>query len=61
MGKFLEGKKTYIGIALILFGIANEKWNLGFTEEASQKLMANLFEAVGTLVTIYGRIKAKGK
>ena len=30
MDNFLEGKKTWIGIGIILFGLANEKWNLGF-------------------------------
>ena len=57
MNKLLEGKKTYIGLALALFGA------LGGSELISEgeltSLLTAIFEIAGILFAAYGRFDAK--
>ncbi len=55
----LEGKKTYIGIAVMILGFIGAKYDLGLTEEATQTLAANVVYVVGSIVAIFGRLNAK--
>jgi len=57
--KFLEGKKTFVGLGVLLIGafglsnyIAPDEW---------EQLIKLSFELVGLVVVIYGRIVAKPK
>lgn len=57
MNNFLEGKKTYIGIIVVIIG-----W-LGFgdlvTEDNVGLIVDNVIQLIGIIVTIYGRYKAR--
>ena len=57
MQKFLEGKKTYIGLAIALVGV------FGLTEYISaveaERAMQLGFELVGIAIAVYGRFVAK--
>ena len=57
MIKFLEGKKTYIGLALALFGALGGS-NLISEGELAQ-LLDSIFEVVGILFAAYGRYVTK--
>ena len=57
MSNFLEGKKTYIGLVLTIFGMVGGS-NLISNEEVSQ-LLNSLFEVVGILFAAYGRYVTK--
>ena len=59
LSKLLEGRKTFIGIAITLLGVLGAG-NLISEGEANQ--VVNLvIELVGLVLAIYGRIKAKPK
>jgi hypothetical protein len=56
--KILEGKKTFIGLGVLLIGalglaniISPEEWEKGVNL---------ILELVGLVIAVYGRIKAKG-
>ena len=59
MNEFLQGKKTYIGLALALAGF------LGIFEYISEgdlsKVLNNGMEIAGIIFAVYGRFKAKPK
>ena len=59
LSKLLEGKKTYIGLAIALLGV------FGFgsiiSESEANQAVNLVVELVGIIVAIYGRIKAKPK
>lgn len=53
----LQGKKTYIGLALTLYGV------LGISEYITPQETANvlnkIFELIGIAIAVYGRYSAK--
>ena len=53
----LEGKKTYIGLAVALIGVLGISSYITETETAD--LLNKLFEIAGILMAIYGRIMVK--
>lgn len=54
--KLLEGKKTYTGIGIVAVGFLV---TIGFDEGSAQEMIGQVMEAVGMLVAVYGRAKAK--
>ena len=57
--KILEGKKTYIGIAIALLGV----FGLGniISEGEANELVSKIIEVVGLVLAVYGRVVAKPK
>lgn len=59
MLNLLEGKKTYIGLAVALIGV------LGLTNyitpDETEQAMSLIFELAGILIAVYGRFVAKPK
>ena len=59
LSKLLEGKKTYLGLAIALLGALGLG---GLISEGEANQVVNLvIELVGLVLAIYGRIKAKPK
>ena len=54
MNKILEGKKTYLGLAIALVGILGLSQYI--SEAETTTLLNSLFEIVGIVIAIYGRI-----
>ena len=59
MNKFLDGKKTYIGLIVTLAGFLGIGKILG-NENISQ-LLDVLFQALGLIYAMYGNYKAHAK
>ena len=59
MKQILEGKKTYIGLAITLFGLFGLVAYI--TPEETERVFTMLFEFVGIGIAVYGRIVAKPK
>ena len=58
MSRLLEGKKTYIGLAVTLFGVLGlTAW---ITPVETEALWTAVFEIAGIVFAIYGRIVTKG-
>ena len=57
MQKFLEGKKTYIGLVVALVGVFGLASYVSPAE--ATELINNLFSIVGICFAIYGRVVAK--
>ena len=57
MNKILEGKKTYLGLAIALVGILGLSQYI--SEAETTTLLNSLFEIVGIVIAIYGRIVTK--
>ena len=58
----LDGKKTYIGIFIMVLGFIAPKLHLNFSTEDTTALTQTISDAVtalGTLIAIYGRAKAR--
>lgn len=55
MSNFLEGKKTYIGIAMTIAGLFLPEVQV----EAIGAALNDIFVAVGSVLAAYGRFKAK--
>jgi uncharacterized membrane protein YGL010W len=53
----LEGKKTFIGIAVFVIGWMGVSHYVTSGEVTT--IVDNLFQLIGTALAIYGRIKAK--
>ena len=59
MSKFLEGKKTYTSLVILLLGVFKVG---GFISDTEVAVIINAaFELLGTIGVIYGRAKAKPK
>ena len=57
--KLLDGKKTYIGLAVTLFGVLGlSAW---ITPAETEALWTSIFEIAGIVFAIYGRIVTKGQ
>jgi len=57
MKKFLEGRKTFLGIIVILvgmFGLTNF-----ITPDETEIAFNSIIELVGVIITVYGRVVAK--
>lgn len=59
MKKYLEGKKTFLGLAIALMGVFGLARFV--SPEETTTIVNNLFEVVGIALAIYGRIKARPK
>jgi hypothetical protein len=59
-GSMLEGKKTYLGIAVLAVGFILKTLGIDDTG-AAEALVTNGAALVGGLLAIYGRYKAKPK
>lgn len=59
MEKFLEGRKTYCGIAIVLLGAVFQIFKINITTEELQPVINNFIEVVGALIAMYGRIATK--
>ena len=57
LSKFLDGKKTYVGLAITLLGVLG-LGNLISEGEANQAVDL-VIQLVGLVVAVYGRVKAK--
>ncbi len=57
--KIIEGKKTYIGLAVTLFGVLGlTAW---ITPTETEALWKAVFEIVGIGLAVYGRAVTKAK
>ena len=54
----LEGKKTYIGIIVMILGMISSHYKLIFTSEDISNVVSLAVELAGTLIALYGRYKA---
>jgi len=58
MKKLLEGKKTFIGIAIAVLGMTGAAAFI--SPDESEALFNAIFQIVGIAVAVYGRVVAKG-
>jgi hypothetical protein len=56
MSGMLEGKKTYIGLLIVLTGMIIKDY---VGDEEFHRLVADFFEVAGIVVAAYGRYTAK--
>lgn len=64
MSNFLPGLKTYVGIAVTLFGTLAQAMGWGWFEAISadvQMTVNQIIAVVGGIIAIYGRAAAKPK
>jgi len=54
----LEGKKTYIGIIVMILGMISSHYKLIFTTEELSAVVSLAVEFAGTLIALYGRYKS---
>jgi len=54
----LEGKKTYIGIIVMILGMVSSRYKLPFTSEDISSVVSLAVEFTGTAIALYGRYKA---
>lgn len=57
---WMEGKKTYTGVAIVILGMIFGFLGLGGEAEATE-LVTNIMTAIGSVIAVYGRWKAKPK
>lgn len=57
----LEGKKTYIGIIIMVLGAISTHFKLPFTTEDISSVVSLVVELIGTIIALYGRFVAKPK
>lgn len=59
MKKILEGKKTYIGLGVTVFGLLG--LTAYITPAETEQLWTLIFELAGIALAVYGRAVAKSK
>ena len=59
ISKFLEGKKTFIGIAVVIIGFFGGAKLISEAETA--QTIDSILQLIGIGITIYGRYKARPK
>ena len=57
MNKILDGKKTYIGLAVTLFGVLG--LTAYITPAETELLWKSIFEIAGVAIAVYGRAVTK--